>query len=177
MVSITTIIRFASEGSTPAAFTPPTNLSTTSHFKHGNAPRPWGMHDTSRPRSLALDVSWKRGAISCRRGRQRKGCLLNGLQLGEEVHLERTRELRRRPEGYVDVTREHLRHVRPRNFHPFRERRLRKAQGLHPKKQLPQKRRTYPVYRFHAQECNRFVAGMSRDNHPIVGVKSNQDLL
>jgi len=95
-------------------------------------------------------VSSKRGALSCRRGRG-LGCgHVDGLQHREEVQLERVRELGRRPEGYVDVAREHLRHVRSRNLHPLRERRLRKAQGLHPKNQLPQKRRTYPIYRFHA---------------------------
>ena len=78
------------------------------------------------------------------------GGVVDGLQDGQEVQLKRAGELGRRPEGYVDVAREHLRHVRPRNLHPLRERRLRKAQGLHPKNQLPQKRRTYPIYRFHA---------------------------
>ena len=99
---------------------------------------------------MVLDVSLKRRALSCRRGRGLGRGLVHGPQHGEEVQLERVRELGRRPEGYVDVAREHLRHVRPRNLHPLRERRLRKAQGLHPKNQLPQERRTYPVYRFHA---------------------------
>ena len=99
---------------------------------------------------MVLDVSLKRGAFSCQRGRRFGHGFLDGPQHGEEVHLERVRELGRRPEGYVDVTREHFRDVRTRNLHPLRERRLRKALGLHPKNQLPQKRRTYPVYRFHA---------------------------
>ena len=100
---------------------------------------------------MALGVSWKRVAISCRRRRRLGDWFVHGLQGWEEVQLERMCELGRRPEGYVDVAREHLRDVRTRNIHAFRERRLRKAQILHPKNQLSQKRRTYPVYRFHGQ--------------------------
>ena len=80
-----------------------------------------------------------------------RGRFVDGLQDGQEVQLERMGELGRRPEGYVDVAREHLRDVRTRDLHPPRESRLRKAQGLHPKNQFPQERRTYPVYRFHGQ--------------------------
>ena len=83
---------------------------------------------------------------ACRGG----GGVVDGLQDGQEVQLKRAGELGRRPEGNVDVAREHFRDVRTRDLHPPREGRLRKAQGLHPENQLPQKRRTYPVYRFHA---------------------------
>ena len=104
---------------------------------------------------MVLDVSLKRRALSCRRGRGLGSGLVHGPQHGEEVQLERVRELGRRPEGYVDVAREHLRDVRTRDLHPTRESRLRKAQGLHPENQLPQKRRTYPVYRSHAVPIRR----------------------
>ena len=70
-------------------------------------------------------------------------------ELGEEVHLERVRELRRRAEGEVHVLVQHLRDVRPRDLHPTRELRLRDAKLLHPQQYLPQKRRSYPIYRFH----------------------------
>ena len=79
------------------------------------------------------------------------GRVVDGLQDGQEVQLKRAGELGRRSKGYVDVAREHLRDVRARDLHPPRERSLRKAQGLHPENQLSQKRRTYPVYRFHGQ--------------------------
>ena len=70
-------------------------------------------------------------------------------ELGEEVHLERVRELRRRAEGEVHVLVQHLRDVRPRDLHPTRELRLRDAKLLHPQQYPPQKRRSYPVNRFH----------------------------
>ena len=75
----------------------------------------------------------------------------DGLQHRNEVQLKRAGELGRRPKGYVDVAREYFRDVRTRDLHPPREGRLRKALGLHPKNQLPQKHRTYPVYRFHGK--------------------------
>ena len=73
------------EDATPTDFNPPTSLSTASHFKCGNAPRPWGMHDTSRQGLMVLDVSSKRRALSCRRRRRFGHGLVDGLQHGEEV--------------------------------------------------------------------------------------------
>ena len=76
-------------------------------------------------------------------------CGLLRTQLGEEIHLERVRELRRRAEGEVHVLVQHLRDVRPRDLHPPRELRLRDAKLLHPQQYPPQERRSYPVNRFH----------------------------
>ena len=70
-------------------------------------------------------------------------------QFREEVHPKRVRQLRRRAEREVHVLVQHLRDVRSRHFHPLRQFRLRHPQLLHPQQYPPQKRRSYPIYRFH----------------------------
>ena len=70
-------------------------------------------------------------------------------QLGEEVHLERVREFRRRAEGEVDVPAQDLCDVRTRHLHPLRQLRLRHAQFLHPPQDAPEERRSDSIYDFH----------------------------
>ncbi len=69
----------------------------------------------------------------------------NGFQDWEEIHLKSMCELGRSSEGDIDIAGKHLGDVWPGNLHALRERRLRKAQGLHPKNERPQKCRTDPV--------------------------------
>ena len=70
-------------------------------------------------------------------------------ELGEEVHLECVRQLRRRAERDVYIRVENFRDVRTRHLHPLRELRLRDAQLLHPQQYTPQERRSYPINRLH----------------------------
>ncbi len=70
-------------------------------------------------------------------------------EFGEEVHLERVGELRRRAEREVHILPQHLRDVRPRHLHPPRQLRLRHPQLLHPEKDSAKERRPYPIHCFH----------------------------
>ena len=82
-------------------------------------------------------------------------------QLGEEVHLERVGEFRRRAEGEIDILVQDLRDVRTRHLHPLRQLRLRHAQFLHPPQDAPQKRRAYSVNRLHELELRVGVGAWS----------------
>ena len=70
-----------------------------------------------------------------------------GTEVGEEVHLERAGELRRRAEGEVDVLAEHLRDVRTGDTHALGEVGLGDAELLHAQEDLAQERRADVVDR------------------------------
>ena len=70
-------------------------------------------------------------------------------QFGEEVHLKRLGELRRRAEREVHVLPQHLRDVRLRDLHPPRQLGLVDAERAHPPQDTPQKRGTYSVNAAH----------------------------
>ena len=70
-------------------------------------------------------------------------------EFGEEVHLKRVGEFRRRAEREVHVLPQHLRDVRARHLHAPRQIRLRHPQLLHPPENPSQKRRANSIYRLH----------------------------
>ena len=67
-------------------------------------------------------------------------------QIGEEVHLQRIRQLCRGPEREVDVAREDLCYIRARHLHAPRELCLRHPQLLHPEQNAAKERRTNFIY-------------------------------
>ena len=70
-------------------------------------------------------------------------------ELGEEVHLQRIRQLCRGPEREVDVAREDLGYIRARHLHALRELCLRHPQLLHPEQNAAKERRTNFINRGH----------------------------